>query len=735
MRILLMIIAVTVALQGSALAAPPTVEDVNSFERDIEEAGLIGYTMLTDESAQLDLVGEVIPASDKEKLRQFCHGMDEEFGAFATRGAVMVAAMEAYQGDDWEKRYGKTGLWRRLKKVNGGIIVSKSQMMYYLALLGDDNARDGELRKVISQLDALRTEAKSTFADLLEARSYLRLVAPTADDKDRAIALLKGIVSGDDKDSEWPEAFVELYRSSSSRDPKTLEQAWKAVNRPGVWEGPYARLHIALAAWESGRSDWLENLTTKTYYGGMDHEIDTIEYEDLHGEGGTCALVIAERRMKRDGVKWIGPYAAELIAWSAIGNDIETHGDIIEAMAAVPQFRRGSVLYALGRKREAADPNKAVELMLEGIKGMKSYRQKNPAEYAARLAYNLFTKDRTKCSLAKDALALYMRLAEKSPDEQLNYCYYTVCKECGDANEAGKTLEKTAKEGTGEYQRMAKYQLALKFLDPDKEMQPLKALPIIEEVMAGGGELGRTATLTWCRLTMNADANEGPRKVLAKLAQWKELSADETEVKLYALIGLGQVDKAVLELKPSYYEKKRDDEVVLYEVMEQFLDTAEKYEQSPDYRKAVKNCYLVAKNCSVWDPSPRGYPPMAAEAAILLPPVDKDTLASIETIIAAAEKDIGPNHEPLIRAKARMLMLKQDWQEAGAHWGRLCERLIYQAKGDQRSWQWWRAKYYQILCWSKGKDATKEELARRIEVIRSSCGPVPELWEKKLKAM
>jgi hypothetical protein len=171
------------------------------------------------------------------------------------------------------------------------------------------------------------------------------------------------------------------------------------------------------------------------------------------------------------------------------------------------------------------------------------------------------------------------------------------------------------------------------------------------------------------------------------------------------------------------------DEPLAADIVARFLDRWEEYEGQADGAAALRNCIGLAKYCQSWaqGAGKLRVTSLAAEATVLSGGVVNDT--------DETEKPAAAGDENSARYAARLAMAKGQWERAGQDWGGICQRKIAESKGDERPWDWWRAKYYQLYCWSKGKDATKDELARRVSVTLSSCGPVPPLWEKKLRAM
>lgn len=235
--------------------------------------------------------------------------------------------------------------------------------------------------------------------------------------------------------------------------------------------------------------------------------------------------------------------------------------------------------------------------------------------------------------------------------------------------------------------------------------------------------------MMYCHYLMTAecgDANEATG-LLEKIAagpasQYQRAASHDLAVaRANKALQAGRVTEAASLLAAGLDAASGHDEPMAADIAERFLDRWEEYEGKDAASAGLKDCAALTKYCLAWANGPERsrVRSLAAETAIISG--------------GTAEPPTGDEYSS--RCIARLSMAGGDWQGAGSLWGRICQKTIAESEGDQRPWAWWQARYYQLYCWSKGKEATKEELARRVEVTLSSCGPVPPLWEKKLRAM
>jgi hypothetical protein len=86
-----------------------------------------------------------------------------------------------------------------------------------------------------------------------------------------------------------------------------------------------------------------------------------------------------------------------------------------------------------------------------------------------------------------------------------------------------------------------------------------------------------------------------------------------------------------------------------------------------------------------------------------------------------------------LRCKARLLSAKGEFLAAFSTWGRV--RAANKTESEKQSWQWWRAKFYEIQCWSKLADTTGADIAHAVEVLASSFRDIPTFWAARLEEL
>ena len=127
---------------------------------------------------------------------------------------------------------------------------------------------------------------------------------------------------------------------------------------------------------------------------------------------------------------------------------------------------------------------------------------------------------------------------------------------------------------------------------------------------------------------------------------------------------------------------------------------------------------------------------MLAEVTIFAAGNDNDKLAAAEDFLNTFDQDVDKVDVDLLRCRARLLMGQRKFGAAGRLWLSICD--IHKIQGssvDTHSWYWWRAKFYQLDCWSRMAETDPEEVLHCINVLQSSFADVPSFWAQRLNLL
>ncbi len=155
--------AAVLVLSSLSLAEPPSTDEI----RQIISAANVEWEKFENEGLesrmQFELSGRLL--SEKEKMF-FCGlaaNARKQIDLLVEQQQSLLKQIEQYEGADWEKLYGSTGLWRKLAASIEKTKLNKAQIEYHIALVCDDSQKQKALEEILSQL-------QSPSADLMKAK-------------------------------------------------------------------------------------------------------------------------------------------------------------------------------------------------------------------------------------------------------------------------------------------------------------------------------------------------------------------------------------------------------------------------------------------------------------------------------------------------------------------------------------------------------------------------------------
>ena len=112
---------------------------------------------------------------------------------------------------------------------------------------------------------------------------------------------------------------------------------------------------------------------------------------------------------------------------------------------------------------------------------------------------------------------------------------------------------------------------------------------------------------------------------------------------------------------------------------------------------------------------------------------EQSRLPEAERLLNTLAKETDAGDVDLIRCRARLSAEQLKFNKAARLWAELCRiRKSELPLTNQRSWKWWRAKYYELYCWSRLGQTKKDDVSHSIEILENSLRNIPPLWAKKL---
>ena len=425
------------------------------------------------------------------------------------------------------------------------------------------------------------------------------------------------------------------------------------------------------------------------------------------------------------------------------------------------------ILYATATKLTESSPAKAVNLL---VKASKLQQQKSDglniepykiAEQAAQLAYNLFAKDPCNglghtayCSVAIDAFDNYSTIAADRIDEELKYLYSSVLRDCGRVEESKKLLQKIADRPTGLWRRRAKLDLILQQMQPvvsPSNLQNHKQQTSQDELLEqlrdfilncpGRDEKSNAiraeALNIYCRLLLERADAPSAQKVLDILSEAENTSGIQFDFfKAKAFQQIGKLEQAVHYMVSAIVYDSGSLAPQVTQLLSEVVDKIEQFEtQAEDFNKMLNDCIELAKfsNKSLDN---RQTALLLAEFLVFAADNEQSRLTEAERLLNTLVEETDSGDVDFLRCRARLLAEQGEFEAAAGLWAKLCEmRKDELALTNQQSWKWWRAKYYELYCWSKLPQTRKADVAHSIEILENSFRNIPPLWAKRLSLL
>ena len=150
--LVLFICFLMLSLSASSANRLPCTKDVNSLGQKCR----LTVDTFMHQSQRLRLgyefSGKFVNNSDRQELYELANTAGEALLTIASQQQKLKNQIEDYQGDDWDGRYGQTGLWRKLSKELAITKLNKCEIDYYLAVSSLPQQREKTLQAILKQI-------------------------------------------------------------------------------------------------------------------------------------------------------------------------------------------------------------------------------------------------------------------------------------------------------------------------------------------------------------------------------------------------------------------------------------------------------------------------------------------------------------------------------------------------------------------------------------------------------
>ena len=426
----------------------PTAEDINSLSRRANLAAAAFAADSFELRMKYEYGGAFLKQEDEENLRKIAQKASGNLGAIAENQKHLKQQIEDYQGDDWDSRYGSTGLWRKLSTDLYKTRLSKCQIGFYLALASDQPKRDTRLHNVLTEIDSLNLPRLPAKSQLLKAKTLAILGRTSPTYKPPAKREFDALMERSDMaHSTVFTIAMERIKLLGEPQPGRLEQMTKNIAQSSCADDFELILSLAFLQrrYDSEAFEKTVQLFPQT--------------EDFIG-----SLILSDISSSK--TRDISVFEAELAVQTAWKNKAQNHKIVLSHLVEIEKFQTPLILYVTAVALADSSPARAVNLLKKAssLQQLQKSDRLNIepdkiADQAARLAYNLFVEDLNNCPLAIEAFENYITIAQQKIDEELGYLYSTILNNCGRPGKATELLEKIADTPTHSWRSRAKLEL------------------------------------------------------------------------------------------------------------------------------------------------------------------------------------------------------------------------------------------------------------------------------------
>ncbi|MFH1614034.1 MAG: hypothetical protein ABIG61_02980 [Planctomycetota bacterium] len=670
----------------------------------------------------------------------------EQMGQVLGEQELLKKRIEDYSGTDWEDRFGKTGLWR---KVYADICVTellKCRVDYYVALAGPAERRERILYGILEKINLLPSGSLMSQKQYLRVKVSILLWQNESASEDSAREQLELILGGDEIDQrEYFEAAIEKIKMDLAVERANLEELVRRFAGSGVGEDFELNVRFALLLSRYGMVDEFLRICRKKPDAGR--LVGRIIWADL----------VEKSKSNRLGEVDFGALdisQVELAVEAGVDVNDGYHGSVLERLAALKQFQSAAVLYRAGLCAIKRRPDKAVDLLIRAGRAQYSkgeqagqLKAEEFARQGAMLGYELFVEDSNNCDLAVRSLGEYCDIAGSYRDERLEYLYAQVLSKCGYDKRSAEQLQGIAACSGHSFRANAQYDLIVNKLKEVNDFNSPAGREVLMEleglVTAGTdtdaeeGRIYRDAAVLYCRLELEHRGMEGADNVLRVLSKINAPGTKRLNVlRSAALSRLGRMEEAAEVMVRAIDANSCEEFADAAGLVLLIADRIDERMDDAGFERLAENAAQLSWYCynCCEEASKRQFGLLYAELAILAAGENREKLTDVEVFLRDSGAGSDTGDMSFLRCRARLARGQGRFGEAAQNWVRISEILKIQEGiiSENRSWYWWRAKFGELWSWSQMPGTDRGDVLHNIEVLQNSFSNVPEFWLEKL---
>ncbi len=725
----------------------PTEEVINRLAENSKLAADAFMQQSFKLRMQYEYNGRFLTGDSKENLHKLAKNTSDKLQTIIEKQQTLKQQIEGYQGDDWDQRYGSTGLWRKLSADNYITKLNKYEIDYYLALTSEQPQKNEILHKILARLNSSFPDTLSNTVKLLKIKTLILLAETESDYITQAkYALYSPDIIHPDTHYEFDiSKQIQKIKFSDKIDPDEVNKLTDYFFKTDCADDSELVLSLAILQIKSNQLEAFEK--TASLWPQTENVIGSLILEDLTNS-------ISQEHTTERALEQISVFEAELAAQFIWKNETENYQKLLNHLSSIEKFQTPLILYVTATKMAESSPSEVVHLLVKASELRQ--RQKNSklnidsckiAEQAAQLAYNLFITDPSNCPLAIETFEKYCAIAGEKIDEELEYLYTVILNTCSRNTKAKEILEKIAGRPAGKWRNRARLDLILQSMQKAQnstrqwQSEPLEKLGDFILSCNGSDEnsnkLRREAINIYCQTALESGDNSPAEKMLEILAKTKTTAGINLDLlNAQVLQRLGKLDESAHYMLLAVQNDSGSLAGAVKQLLAEIIDNFEEFSTEPSNPysiRMIENCKELAQFCysSLKD---RQSALFLAEISVLAANKNKEKLLEADKFLnnlAADDDDVD-----LLRCRARLFSEQAEFEKAAPLWAAIAKMQKNNSpQTNQQSWKWWRAKFYELYCWSKYPQTEKKDVLHTIEVLENSFTDIPPIWAKKLNSL
>lgn len=749
MRFRVSFFCLALLLTASAVAGRlPSAEDIDGLAEAAKSAASDFKIKSRELRFHYEYSGRFLDPADKEKLNALAKQTSDELRRISESQQKIKSRIEAYEGEDWEDRYGETGLWRKLFAYIYVTEVRRLDIDLGIALYGDNALRKERAHNLLGRIEKLGEDYDTAWLQFLRARAL-------------------GLIASKDSAYKWAarRQFDMLLERSDTKQATAFRIAIERIKLLGGDHNDVERLGEDIARTDAAQDpELVMSLACLQHRLKMTQAFEKTLSLTTGVEGFMGARILADfgYRLEHDelDVAKISLYEAELAAQAAWADAPQDWADLLLHLARSPGFQSPLILYVTASANAESRPGEAVEILIEAAEAQKNQKSEKLgleaeriAEQAAQLACNAYAGGNIDEHAALEALESSRQIADGWMDEELEYCYASTLMATGQKEKGARLLDTIADTSNAKRRWRAMLDLITSRITREHYTDAAKRAEVSRDLLDflhtcsepnDPEKVRPEAIRIYCRLMLETPESDDAQKVVDILTDAELRSDPELRAfKSKALRCLGRPHEAAECLVEICRTGEKDHVLEAGQLLGSIIERFEQFERSSaDAARLRKNVLALARYCEGITLAGDGPVPAdmarlyVAEILLFAPVKEPEDLGRVEKLLDGLSDDFKEVSVDYLRCRARLLEKQGKFAEAGELWAEIAAvEKIRPVQTGKRSWQWWRAKYYELLCFSKMPETGAEDVVHSIEILENGFGEIPPLWAEKLKLL